>query len=105
LQFENTNVRLRLDDVVDYVENDDHVKLLRISSEVNQLILDRCEYKLMSSNSLFTKTMHFFQRSAVFLRAFVVRQYVDIVCVSQRSRVRVELVAHFQQICVIEEIQ
>jgi hypothetical protein len=67
------NVRFRLDNVVDYVKSDDHVELLRISSEVNQLILDRCEYELMLSSSLLTKTMHSFQRSAVFLRALVVR--------------------------------
>jgi hypothetical protein len=46
-----------------------------------------------------------FQTSAVFIRAFVVDQNVHIVCVSQKFRIDFELIAHLQQIDIVEQIE
>jgi hypothetical protein len=72
---------------------------------VNQLVLSRDKQELVPSRASLAELVYSFQTSAVFIRAFVVDQNVHIVCVSQKSRIDFEFIAHLQQIDIVEQIK
>lgn len=94
LQSQNSNIRFQFYHIVDNVDNDCHVELLWISRKLYQLIFDRNKDELVSIRSFFAKFVHFLESSTVFLRTLIVCQYVDIICVFEKSLVDVESVAH-----------
>jgi hypothetical protein len=96
LHAQDSYVRFRLYDVWFDSDRDRHVELLKISSEMNQLVLRRDKDELVSSRSFLAQFVYSFEISAIFVRAFFVGENIHIVDVSQRSRVDLESVAHFQ---------
>jgi hypothetical protein len=56
-----------------------HVKFLRISRQMNELIFNRRENDFVTTRSRFAMSVHIFQNATIARDVKFVRQYVDIV--------------------------
>jgi hypothetical protein len=79
LHSQNANLTKRLLYDVAYSNDRLHVKSLRISCQMNELIFDRRENDFVTTRSRLAVSVHFFQSATVARDAKLVRQYVDIV--------------------------
>jgi hypothetical protein len=79
LHFQNANLTKEL--FYDVASSNDclHVKFLRVSRQMNELIFDRREDDFVTTRSRLVVSVHFFQNATVARDARLVRQYVDIV--------------------------
>ncbi len=95
MQIENSNIDFRLNRVRIDLNRDRHVELLQIFDEMNQFVFNRNENEFMSNRSSLAKFVHSFQISTIFVDVLFINQYIDIIDVFKKSRVRFEFVAHF----------
>jgi hypothetical protein len=102
LHAQDSYVRFRLYDIWFDFDRDRHVELLKILSEMNQLVLRRSKDKLVSSRSFLAQFVYSFEIFAIFVRAFFVNENVHIIDIFQRSCVDLESVAHFQQVSIVK---
>jgi hypothetical protein len=79
LHSQNANLTKRLLYDVAYSNVYLHVKIFRVSRQMNKLIFDRREDDFVTTRSRFAVSVHFFQNATVTRDARFVRQYVDIV--------------------------
>jgi hypothetical protein len=96
LYIENLNVNFKSNRVRVDFDRDRHVEFFRIFNKMNQFKFDQNKHKFMSNRSAFTKLVHFFEISTIFIDVFFVNQYIDVVNVFEKARVRVEFVVHFE---------
>jgi hypothetical protein len=79
LHSQNANLIKRLLYNVAYLNDCLHVKFLRVSRQMNELIFDRREDDFVTTRSRLAVSVHFFQNATIARDARFVRQYVDIV--------------------------
>jgi hypothetical protein len=79
LRSQNASLTKRLLYDVAYSNDCLHVKFLRVSRQMNELIFDRRENDFVTTRSRFAMSVHFFQNATIARDVKFVRQYVDIV--------------------------